>query len=651
MAHKRVNFIKPKKIFVKPKNKRKKILWYSIGVIGFLIVVCGGLVSVYWNPAHMVMKTAMDGKDSFLLAEDLLLTQDFSGAQVVLDTAITDFESSQETFKKFLWLKKVPWIGTQVKAIDSLFSVGITTGQSMREVASVASSIAEPLTKNEEVSLATLSEEETHQLLENIYNAKPKLEEAKTSINHAVSYVEEIPTHGLIKKLSDIIDPLKEQVPQIQSGLDQAITFSQILPLVGGYPEQKTYLFLLENNAELAPSGGFIGQYGILKIKDGSITSFTTDNVYNLDDPAEAWLNVEAPWPVATYNAAPKLFLRGASWSPDFPTTGASAQWFYQQEHGPERNFDGTIAITPTFIESLLTITGDIEVDGLSFTSENFTEVLEKQVERGFLRQGLPLSQRKDIIGDLSSIILDDVMSLPKSRWPELWKVIQKNIQEKQLLFYSNNTDLQGMILEENWGGAIQDVEGDYITVIDANLASLKTDTVMKRALNYHVHRDGDSLIADVSFTYTNEGTITWKTTRYRTYVRVYAPQGSTLISSEGAMVDCNKTKPGDVKTTEELNKTVFGAFVCTEPGASKTLHLQYALPSRITDQVDNGEYKLLIQKQAGTAVYPINLTLDLGKNLKSLETADGNTNQSGPTLSYQDTLSQDRYYTVELKK
>ncbi|MFA5030466.1 MAG: DUF4012 domain-containing protein [Patescibacteria group bacterium] len=648
MKNKKVNFIKPNKSFDKSKKSRK-VLWYSLGALGVLVLFFVVLVGVYWGPTQQVIRTATTGKDSFLKAQDLLLAQDFSGAQITLQSAIEDFQSSQKTFKKFLWLEHLPWIGTQVKAVDNLFSVGITTGQSIKEVASVASSIVAPLKKDEEISLAALTPEETHQLLANIYDAKPKLEEAKISITQAVAFVDEIPSEGLIKKLSDIIDPIKDQVPQVQSGLDQAIQVSQILPLIAGYPDSKTYLFLLENNAELAPSGGFIGTYGILKIKDGDITSFATDNVYNLDVPAEAWLDVEAPWPVATYNAAPKLFLRGASWSPDFPTTGKTAQWFYQAERGPEKKIDGTIAITPTFIESLLTITGEVQVDGLTFTSDNFTEVLQDQVERGFLRQGASLSERKEIIGDLSTIILDDVLSLPKSRWFDLWKVIQKNIEEKQILLYSNDDNIQSMILKQNWGGEIQNVDGDYLTVIDANLASLKTDTVMQRSLDYKVHREGDTLIADVNFTYTNQGTITWKTTRYRTYVRVYVPQGSTLISSEGAMVDCKKTQSGNVETTEELNKTVFGAFVCTEPGESKTFHLQYALPSRITDQVDNGQYQLLIQKQAGTTPYSLTLNLDFGKKLKSFETADTTTDQFGQTLSYKDTLSQDRYYTVKL--
>ncbi len=647
MKTRKRNFLEGRIRAKKASKKRKKILWYSLSITAGLCVAIGLLVLIYWDPAHELVAKATAGKDAFLEAEELLVDQDFSQAQTVLDEAIIHFQESQEIFKKFSWLQYIPWVGTQVRAVDNLFAVGISTGQSIKEVSATASSIVTPLTQNEEISLATLSEEQTHQLLEDIYNAKPKLEEAKVSIDEAVTYLDEIPNDRLIGKLRELIAPLKEQVPQLQDGLDQAISLSQILPLVAGYPEPKTYLFLLENNEELAPSGGFIGTYGILKISDGDITSFTTDNVYNLDEPAEAWLDVDAPWQVARYNAAPKLFLRGASWSPDFPTTGETAQWFYTQERGPEKNLDGTIAITPTFIESLLTLTGDISVGGLTFNSDNFIELLSEQVQRGFLRQGIPLSERKEIIGVLADKILDDILSLPKSQWPDLWKLIQQNIDQKHILIYSNDEYVQSMILKENWGGAIQDVDHDYLTVIDANLASLKTDPVVQRTIHYTVQRDRDNVIADVTIDYENTGTITWKTTRYRTYTRVYTPQGSTLLSNDGAMVDCKLSEEGSVETTEEYNKTVFGAFICIEPGEKKSLHYKYRLPDRIYDQFSAGTYTLLVQKQAGAKNHALFGQIDLKEIPDAVKPLDSTIQVEHTKALINTQLSQDLEYVI----
>lgn len=635
--------------FIKKKKKLNRGIKYTLIIVGAILVIIGALGVIYWTPTKQIINEGTDGKEAFMKAQDEILEQDFSSAQITLEGAITNFSDAQKDFQKFLWLSHIPFVGTQIKAIDNLLATGIKTGESIKGVASIASAIAEPLTKNDDISLATLTDEETYQLLENIASAKPKLEEAKSDIDEAVTYVEKIPKRGLIGKVKEITEPLKEQVIMLQDGLDQAISISQIFPAVVGHPEQKTYLFLLQNNTEIRPTGGFIGTYGILKIKDGDIISFDTDNTYNLDEPAVDWLYEDPPTPLTRYNASYQWFLRDSNWSPDFPTAAEKAIWFYEKERGPVKDIDGVVAITPSFISSLLTLTGGVTVSGLEFTSDNFVDTLQDQVERGFLRQDLPESERKEIIGVLSEIILDDVLSLPKNKWPDLWKVIQQNIDQKQLLVYVRDDFTQNMILEENWGGDIKQVDYDYIEVVDASLGSLKSDPVVKRTLDYQVRRDGENLVADLYFTYDHQGTITWKTTRYRTYVRVYVPSGSQFLKSEGAMVDCKIDEEGSVDTTEEFGKTVFGAFVCTEPGETETLHLKYKLPNRLTDELlNNDEYQLLVQKQPGTFAHDLNIKLELQKDAKSIE-VNGVTDESvdnDPLINSK--LSKDHLITVD---
>jgi len=644
------DFIKPKLGFYKKKFNWKKLLIITGVILGIFVIFFGTLFFIYHTPIKKVYSEGLSGKNQFLDAQELLLSQDFSAAQTALDGAVNHFSAAKEEFKKITWLESIPLLGTQIKAIDNLLSAGVTTGESLKEVAFTASIIVQPITKKPDVSLATLTPEETHQLLKNIYEAKPKLENAKKTIDEAVAFIDEIPDKGLIKQIQDAVQPLKEKVPQLQKGLDQAVSASQIIPAVAGYPENKTYLFLLQNNTELRPTGGFIGTYGILRVKDGDIKTFTTDNIYNLDKPAESWLNETPPVQLTRYNAVYKWFMRDSNWSPDFPTSAQKAEWFYRAEKGPEKNFDGIVAVTPSFIQSLLTLTGEMKVNGLTFTSENFIEKLQYQVDQGFLRQDLPESERKEIIGVLSTEILDSVLALPKNRWPDLWKVFQKDIEQKQVLIYLKDAYVQSYIIKENWGGEIRDVDYDYLTVIDANLASLKSDPGVKRSVDYQIRRDGDNIIADLTIKYRNEGSITWKTTRYRTYVRIYVPQGATLLKSEGAMIDCKIEKEGSIDTSEELNKTVFGTFMCIEPGEEKILHIKYKLPTRITEQFKKNTYTLLVQKQPGSQIIPLNLNLNLSSSIYTVFGLDNFQLSDNNKLLFTTDISQDRTIELEFK-
>ncbi|KKR25973.1 MAG: hypothetical protein UT58_C0027G0001, partial [Microgenomates group bacterium GW2011_GWC1_39_7b] len=79
-----------------------------------------------------------------------------------------------------------------------------------------------------------------------------------------------------------------------------------------------------------------------------------------------------------------------------------------------------------------------------------------------------------------------------------------------------------------------------------------------------------------------------WLNSVLPTWVRVYVPQGSTLITSEG--LDA-KTDPYD-----DLGKTVFAGFFQLRPEGVSKITFEYKLPFKVSKN-----YKLLIQKQPGT--------------------------------------------------
>ena len=193
---------------------------------------------------------------------------------------------------------------------------------------------------------------------------------------------------------------------------------------------------------------------------------------------------------------------------------------------------------------------------------------------------------------------------------------------EKHILVWSKNQELQTLINREGWGGEVISSAGDYLSVIDANLAGLKTDGVMDKKISYSFSPDAlGNLRAKVSITYKNNGTFTWKTTRYRTYTRIYVPTGSTLIRGSG-MLENDKLsnplgRPGKIDVGEEFGKTYFGAFISVEPGKEGTLSFEYTLPEKIKNQISQGLYNLLVQKQSGTIGLPLTLNLDFGKNIK----------------------------------
>jgi hypothetical protein len=152
---------------------------------------------------------------------------------------------------------------------------------------------------------------------------------------------------------------------------------------------------------------------------------------------------------------------------------------------------------------------------------------------------------------------------------------------------------------------------------VDANLAALKTDAVINRSLDYIVQETADGLVAKVKINYANQGGFTWKTTRYRTFTRIYVPKGSQLIKVAGFSDDQESVVSG-----EELNKTYFGAFIEIEPGKIGGLSFEYKLPYNLYALYKKGEYSLLLQKQPGTKIGQINIDCQFSKAIKTYEPA-----------------------------
>ena len=478
------------------------------------------------------------------------------------------------------------------------------------------------MSKKEDENFNSLTPGQKTKILISLQNAAPRLLGIKAELELASYSLDQIPKNKYLYGFNYKIRELKIKIGQIQQIIDRAIPVCNTLPNLLGLSNEKTYLLLLQNNTELRPTGGFLGTYSIVKLKNGSIEHFQTDNVYNLDEPNKEKLHIIPPWPLKKYNAVNDWFMRDANWSPDWPTSAEKIEWFYHEEGGVEKKIDGIIAIDPDFLIPLLKITGPIKVEDVEFNQKNFVYELEYQVEKGYLRQGLNLNDRKEIIGVLGQELLSHIYELPIKEWPDLWQTVKNSIDEKHVLAYFKNQDLQQEVVAQNWGGEVKMTDHDYIMVIDANLASLKTDSVMERGVHYKLTESADGqLIAKVIITYQNNGGFTWLTTRYGTYTRVYVPKGSELINTIGSMQDRHTNIAGQTQITEELDKTVFGAFISVEPGELRQLIFEYKLPERIKRHYKNGIYQLIIQKQAGTTGHKLNLDLSLKKEVKSAST------------------------------
>ncbi|OGY41725.1 MAG: hypothetical protein A2Y82_02485 [Candidatus Buchananbacteria bacterium RBG_13_36_9] len=670
------------KVIEKPRKFKVKKILKTIAKIVLVCLVIAIIILImvrvlYYKNLERAYALSISAKGNLELSLHKLVNREFKESAELIKSANTEFLEAQQELSKIKIMRQLPYIGKQLKAVDQVLIAGIKLTDSGQKVVVLIDEILAPL-KNESISYATITIEQKKEILNKIVQSEGLLYEVQKEIDEANQAIASIPEDGLVKQLKDGIDPLRENLPKIKSLIDRSLPMIKVIPKIAGFEQPRSYLFLLQNNSELRPTGGFIGTYGILKLKDGEIEKFDTDNIYNLDRSTQSIIKEPSPWPIAKYLEQKDWALRDINWAPDFSTSAQKALEMYDKENKTilelkssgnkiigekgveitdiipyEEDLYGVIAMTPEILGGLLKLTGPIVAGEMVFTAENYQDQLELMVGKLYQELDIPIAERKGIIKKLADQITVKIMTLPLSQISDVLDVGFKALDQKQILIYSTDLELQTLVLERGWGGEIKKTDNDYLMVVDSNMASLKTDQYIDRSINYTFSQQNDDLIAKVEIAYKNNADFTWKSTRLRTYTRVYVPLDSELINSHGAMEN-DKIKdpalqPGQVEVGQEFDKTFFGAFISIEPHETGVLSFEYKLPARVKDQINSNNYNLLMQKQPG--VMP-NLTLNLkfDKNIKSAIPAEEEKEWFNTAYNYSTVLDSDKEFSVIFK-
>lgn len=361
--------------------------------------------------------------------------------------------------------------------------------------------------------------------------------------------------------------------------------------------KEKTFMILFQNNMELRPGGGFIGAFGILKIKNGKVIEFQSHDLSNFDGRIKDV--IAPPYPMGETLRINAWGLRDSNFSPDFSENAKKAEYFYHLGEGQE-NFDGIVAINTDVLNSFLKITGPITLPDYSgtFTSENAVLNLEYQVEKGYVEQGIEKGERKTIMNELANALIEKVFTLNNSQKIDLAKVILEDLNNKNIQLYFKNQDLENQARNSLWAGEINSIwKGDYLMMIDANLASYKSDYYIDRSFDYTIDLSGEIPTANLKITYTHRGKVQdWMTKDYQTYLRVYAPKDAWLQ---------NISDFKNIKFGEEFDKKYFGTLFTVPLNQTKTVEFIYTLKD-----LDTQNYDLLIQKQSGISELPGKITV-----------------------------------------
>jgi len=584
-----------RQFYRRKKNLSKIIIVFFIFFLFLYLFIYRPLRAIETR-ARQLYSTAKELKTIFSQNDIDLLNKQF-------DVFSSQYQDFQKQAKSIYWLSFIPYFAdfkNGVEAGSYLVKAGKETIEAITPYADLIGF------KKGEVSFVEKSAEDRLQTaLLTLDKVLTKIDPISEDINQAETRIGKINSDRYPQNLGKTeirkrIINLKEQFKGLASLFVDAKPLLKRLPDILGKDGERTYLILFQNDKELRASGGFLTAYAVFTIKDGKMKITQSDDIYSLDNSIT--VRPEAPTEILTYHlGVSQFYIRDSNLSPDFAKSIELFNSLYKKSSA-RVDYDGIIALDSKVLVDMLTIFGDTEASGVRFSANKDSrcdcpQVLYQLFDMVDRPVNYVKENRKGILGDLMYALFYKAIGFsPSKYWGTLSQTMFKNLQEKHILIYLVDQDLQQAIEKLNFSGKIKNYSGDYLHVNDVNFAGAKSNMFVSESISSVTKKEGSKIVREITIDYRNpyphsdcsleRGGLCLNAT-LRDWLRIYVPQGSKLIGFEGSSKK--------VQTYDSLGKTVFEGFLTVVPQGMAKIIIRYSLPEKVDVN------QLLIQKQPGT--------------------------------------------------
>ncbi|MBI5033473.1 MAG: DUF4012 domain-containing protein [Chloroflexi bacterium] len=550
----------------------------------------------------------------------------------------------------FAWL---PSVGGDLQSAPQL----LATADGLTEAGAIVCSSLAPMLDAFGKSSADFSIEKTVALLS---TNQADLQRGAQAANRAQSAWAQVDVQRLSPSIANKVKLIDRGLPLIQTGLTALATAPDLL----GANDASTFLLIAQNEDELRPTGGYITGVGEIQFKNGQLASMVFRDSYAVDDFSQPY--PYPPEPLQRYMQIDQWVFRDSNWSPDFPTVVRQALPLYRP--GYQVDPVAVIALDQFAMQEVVRALGPISIKGndAPVTGDNIIAYVRGAwAPAGGKFSGDWWKNRKSFMGPLAEAVWERVKS-GKFNPTTLGQTMLRLLDQKHILIYARDAKLAQELLAQGWDGSLRPSSSDALMVVDANIGYNKSNARVRQSIDYQVDLRSSTPQALLTLTYTNTSQVNYpckpeirydpiyETMMDRCYfddLRVYVPAGSQLNDATRIPVPAQAlvsgtSEPGDVivRRSDEGAWTVFEVMGVLPTGAVQTRSFNYALPANVVkwDQ-PNGTYSLRIQKQPGTAGYPVSVRVHLPDQMALIGSSSKQFTLDGEWFVYQMILDRDQ--------
>jgi hypothetical protein len=351
-------------------TSRRLLLWGVVTAAAavVLVVVCAAWVGVDALAARDQLQASAD--DVVALRAQVEQGETDRSASTVRDLQ-RHSAAAREATTGVHWavVGALPWLGPNVRAVQTVSDV-------VDDLATTA--LPALVDATEVIDPSTLAPVGGRIDLEPMTDVAPQVVAADLAVTAAQDRLAAIDTARLVALVAAPVVELRSQVAHVASTTATASKAVQLLPAMFGADGPRTYLVLVQNNAEPRATGGIPGTVLLLTADAGRVE--ITDEragstLGNLAAPAMAPSEGEA----ALFGADFGSTMLDVTLTPDFPRTGQLARAIWAQKVGGD--VDGVLSVDPGALADVLAATGPVTLaDGRTLSTDNAEQLLLHQI-------------------------------------------------------------------------------------------------------------------------------------------------------------------------------------------------------------------------------------------------------------------------------
>ncbi len=239
--------------------------------------------------------------------------------------------------------------------------------------------------------------------LELIRRLAPQVSTAAASTEAAESALRPIDPDGLFSPVRKAAVDVRDRVTQLDAGVKSAASATRLLPAMLGADGPRTYLLVVQNNAEIRSTGGMPGSLSLLRADDGKVRLGFRGSAVDFPPLARPVLPLTAG-ELDIYGPTLGEDVRDTNLTPDFPRTGQLISAIVAR--GLDQDLDGVVSVDPVALSHVLLATGPVKVGEETFNAGNVVAKLLYESYQRLPTQDLQNAYFASATGDITNALL-----------------------------------------------------------------------------------------------------------------------------------------------------------------------------------------------------------------------------------------------------